>query len=166
MMSQPPVANCTRIPYNTSSKCSMNPAAANLLEAFPNGRQAGKELSAGLSVSIVRPEPQAVRAHLLAEAILASALLFLEQGLSPLYLLPVLNDHAIGWLPVIRLFWSRLLRANKAMISGARIHRMASCGWPRKSTAKEHIPCHLPPRLVKVSSPLEGSALGTASLET
>jgi hypothetical protein len=28
------------------------------------------------------------------------------------------------------------------------------------------MPCHLPHRLVKVSSPLEGSALGTASLET
>jgi hypothetical protein len=69
MMSQPPVANCTRIPYNTSSKRSMNPAAANLLEAFPNGRQAGKELSAGLSVSHVRTEPQDVITHLLAEAL-------------------------------------------------------------------------------------------------
>ena len=69
----------------------MNPAAANQLRTFPYGREAGKELSAGLSVSIVRPEPQAVRAHLLAEAILASALLFLEQGLSPLYLLPSLE---------------------------------------------------------------------------
>jgi hypothetical protein len=28
------------------------------------------------------------------------------------------------------------------------------------------MPCHLPPRLVKVSSRLEGSALGTVSLET
>jgi hypothetical protein len=43
---------------------------------------------------------------------------------------------------------------------------MASCGWPRKGTEREHIACRLPPRLVKVSSRLEGSALGTVSLET
>jgi hypothetical protein len=35
----------------------MNTLAANLLGASPYGRQAGKESSAGLSVSHVRPDP-------------------------------------------------------------------------------------------------------------
>jgi hypothetical protein len=56
-VSEPPVATCTRISNNTPSRRSMNTAAANLLEAFPYGLQAGKESSAGLSVSRVSPDP-------------------------------------------------------------------------------------------------------------
>ena len=51
------MATCTRISNNTPSRRSMNTAAANLLEAFPYGLQAGNESSAGLSVSRVSPDP-------------------------------------------------------------------------------------------------------------